>query len=552
MDPVVVDFAWLIGSFVFGVGLGCLTGLIPGFHVNNVALIALSLSPVAVGIGIPLDAVAGIIVACGTVHTFLNYIPSALVGAPDDNMALALLPGHRMLISGQAAQGVAYSARGSQMGMLMSIPLLIVARLMFGENPGLGLYESSRDFLPWLLLIISIFLILTETTRLPWPYWMQRATSRLVFPLPRTINIDIPLGKFRFKRKWENLNLSLGPSSRVAGILVASAFFLLTGFYGWAVFELPGRSPVGMPSATLLFPGLAGLFGIANLIDIYVTTSEIPPQKQNWEMPAMKPLAVPTFLSAVVSSVMAILPGMTAAQATVVVMSARNMWGRLTDPNYIPADFEHGIQPGFNPRPASIESSDMEGLSEEEKEIFGAALEEAGETSPDLDLSAQSQQQDLEVIAVLSSVNTAVTVMVLGFLYMVGRPRSGAALALNMMYPIDGWNAVEPPADFVRLLGITIAAGLFAVPVMIEVGKGMLKMHEIVPLRTLVISVAGFVSVLVWLSTGWVGVGVLIVGTGLGLMPPRIGIRRSHAMGIILVPIMLYTFAQTFDSFGFI
>ena len=87
---------------------------------------------------------------------------------------------------------------------------------------------------------------------------------------------------------------------------------------------------------------------------------------------------------------------------------------------------------------------------------------------------------------------------------------------------------------------------------MIEVGKGMLKMHEIVPLRTLVISVAGFVSVLVWLSTGWVGVGVLLVGTGLGLMPPRIGIRRSHAMGIILVPIMLYTFARTFDSFGFI
>ncbi len=553
MDPILVDFGWLIASFVFGVGLGCLTGLIPGFHVNNVALIALSLSPVAVGIGIPLDAVAGIIVACGTVHTFLNYIPSALVGAPDDNMALALLPGHRMLISGQAAQGVAYSARGSQMGMLMSIPLLIVARLMFGENPGLGLYESSRDILPWLLLIISIFLIMTETTRLAWPEWMQRATRKFKIPLPTTFRVDIPIGKFRYKRSWNEIDLSLGSSSRIAGILVATAFFLICGFYGWAVFELPGRSPVGMPSATLLFPGLAGLFGIANLIDIYVTTSEIPPQKQNWEMPPMKPLAVPTFLSAVVSSVMAILPGMTAAQATVVVMSARNLWGRLTDPNYIPADFEHGIQPGFVPK-QSIEdiAGDLEGLTDEERELFETALGEAAESSPDLDLSAQSQQQDLEVIAVLSSVNTAVTVMVLGFLYMVGRPRSGAALALNMMYPIDGWNAVEPPADFVRLLGITIAAGLFAVPVMIEVGKGMLKMHEIVPLRTLVISVAGFVSVLVWLSTGWVGVGVLLVGTGLGLMPPRIGIRRSHAMGIILVPIMLYTFAQTFDSFGFI
>jgi len=68
MDPVVLDFGWLIVFYLFGIMLGCLTGLIPGFHVNNVALIALSLSPVAVAIGIPLDAVAGIIVACGTVQ----------------------------------------------------------------------------------------------------------------------------------------------------------------------------------------------------------------------------------------------------------------------------------------------------------------------------------------------------------------------------------------------------------------------------------------------------------------------------------------------------
>ena len=551
MDGVMLDFAWLIASFIFGIMLGCLTGLIPGFHVNNVALIALSLSPVAVAIGIPLDAVAGIIVACGTVHTFLNYIPSALVGAPDDNMALALLPGHRMLISGQAAQGVAYSARGSQMGMLMSIPLLIVARLLFGEDPGLGLYESSREVLPWLLLTISIFLIMTETTRLSWPEWSQRLTSRLVLPLPRKIEFSIPIWKFRFQRKWENIDLRLGDSSRTAGILAATFFFLLTGFYGWAVFELPGRSPIGMPSATLLFPGLAGLFGIANLIDIYVTTSEIPPQEPNWEMPPMRPLAVPTFLSAIVSSVMAILPGMTAAQATVVVISMRNFWGRLTDPNYIPADFEHGTQPGFVPSANATDVEGLDELSEEEREMFEEVLSEAG-VSPDLDLGAQNQQQDLEIIAILSSVNTAVTVMVLGFLYMVGRPRSGAALALNMMYPIDMWNAVEPPADFVRLLGITVASGLFAVPVMIKVGKGMLKMHELVPLRTLVISVTGFIAILVWLSTGWIGLGVLIIGTAMGLMPPRIGIRRSHAMGIILVPIMLYTFAREFDGFGFI
>ena len=573
LETYFADLFWLFVAFGAGAILGTFTGLIPGFHVNNVALIAVSLTPIAVGLGLPLDLVAGMIVSCGTVHTFLNYIPSALVGAPDDNMALALLPGHRMLVTGQAAQGVAYSARGSQMGMIMAIPLLVVARLLFGDNPGLNWFEGSRDILPWLLLSISSFLLLTETTRLPWPSILQKATSWMRIPLPRPIRVSFPIFAYRYEREWDSIDLRLGNSSRKAGIFVALCFFLLSGFYGWAVFELPARSPVGMPSATLLMPSLAGLFGIANLIDIYVTTSEMPKQEPNWDLPPMKPLAVPTFLSAVVSSVMAILPGMTAAQATVVVMSMRNIAGRLRDPNFIPADFEYS--------PSNRDMSPEEMLAERRKlfmeEIGGVPIDDeieditktrelentdetdfdelikiAENTSESFDENEKTSTQDLEVIAVLSSVNTAVTVMVLGFLYMVGRPRSGAALALNMIYPIDIWGTLEPPSDFVRLVAITIIAGLFSVPVMIKLSKGMLKLHELIPLRTMVISVIVFVSALVWFSTGFIGLGVLVIGTLMGLMPPRIGIRRSHGMGIILVPIMVYTFAQQFDGFGFI
>ena len=599
LEGYMLDWAWLMGSFFIGIFLGCMTGLIPGFHVNNVALIALSMSPLAVGAGIPLSAVAAIIVSMGTVHTFLNYIPSALIGAPDGDTALALLPGHRMLISGHAAQGVAYSARGSQLGLLLSIPLLLVARLLFGTNPGLGLYELSRDILPWLLLAISVFLILTETTRLAWPSWVQASTKWARLPLPKPKEFTFHIGKWRIYRRIEAIDFRLGDNSRAAGMLVATAFFLLAGFYGWAVFELPGRSPVGMPSATLLMPALAGLFGIANLIDIYVTTSEMPPQEPNWDLPPAKPLIVPCFLSSCCAAVMAFLPGMTAAQATVVVMTVRNFWGRLTDPNYIPADFEYG--PGGINDPAArariaeyrAETARMHGLEvpedggfisastdddlgdwdtevggdvevigdnqaelvdrEMEDEAMLAKAREVKESSPELeDLDAQTRQQDLEVIAVLSATNTAVTVMVLTFLYLVLRPRSGAALALNMMYPIDQWTGLEPPSDYIRLMAITIGAGLFAVPVMIKVGQGMLKLHELIPLRSMVMGVIGFVTILVWLSTGWIGIGVLIVGTAMGLMPPRIGIRRSHGMGIILVPIMIYTFAQKLDGFGFI
>ena len=45
LEGYFLDLAWLLGALFFGVMLGSLTGLIPGFHVNNVALILLALSP---------------------------------------------------------------------------------------------------------------------------------------------------------------------------------------------------------------------------------------------------------------------------------------------------------------------------------------------------------------------------------------------------------------------------------------------------------------------------------------------------------------------------
>ena len=227
---------------------------------------------------------------------------------------------------------------------------------------------------------------------------------------------------------------------------------------------------------------------------------------------------------------MGVLPGMTASQATVLVMGGRNVAAKVQGKEGYGMDWE---------------TRRLTELSDEELLEIAVAEAEEGYEGP-------QTKQDLEVIAILSAVNTAVTVMVLGFLYIIGRSRSGATLALKMMYPIETWNSTQPTADFVRLLAVTLAAGIMAMPIMKIVGKGMLRLHAAIPLQSMGMGVIVFVTALVWLSTGFVGIGVLIVGTILGLMPPRIGIRRSHGMGIILVPIMIYTFAQMADSFGFI
>ena len=499
LEAYFLDLGWLLFALFFGVAMGSLTGLIPGFHVNNVALILLALSPVFLSWGIPLSAVAAIIVSTGTVHTFLNYIPSALLGAPDGDTALSLLPGHRMLLSGNAPRGVAWSARGSQLGLFLSLPLIIVARIAFGDE--LGWYDYLRNIIFFLLLGISFLLLATETTRLDWPKWMQKLSMN-----------------------------KLATDSRFAGFLAATGFFLLSGFYGWAVFSLPARSPVGIPDASLLLPSLAGLFGIANLLDIYATTSHIPPQNEDWTLPPAKPLLVPCFWSGVAGASMGVLPGMTASQATVLVMGGRNVAAKVQGKEGYGMDWE---------------TRRLTEMTDEELLEIALSEAEGGVEGP-------QTKQDLEVLAILSAVNTAVTVMVLGFLYIIGRSRSGATLALKMMYPIDTWSSAEPTADFVRLIAVTIAAGLMAMPIMRVVGKGMLRLHAAIPLQQMVMGVIIFVSALVWFTTGFIGIGVLIIGTILGLIPPRVGIRRSHGMGIIIVPIMIYTFSQAQDAFGFL
>ena len=239
---------------------------------------------------------------------------------------------------------------------------------------------------------------------------------------------------------------------------------------------------------------------------------------------------MPCFWSGVAGASMGVLPGMTASQATVLVMGGRNVAAKVQGKEGYGMDWE---------------TRRLTEMTDEELLEIALSEAEGGVEGP-------QTKQDLEVIAILSAVNTAVTVMVLGFLYIIGRSRSGATLALKMMYPIDTWSSAEPTADFVRLIAITVAAGLMAMPIMRVVGKGMLRLHAAIPLQQMVMGVIIFVSALVWFTTGFIGIGVLIIGTILGLIPPRVGIRRSHGMGIIIVPIMIYTFSQAQDAFGFL
>src|SRR3972149_8723234 len=124
-----ISIALLIISILLGFLLGIISGLTTGIHVNNFALILLALSPLFMEIGFAPFYIAVIILSNSVTQTFLDIIPSIFLGAPEADTALAVLPGHQLLMDGRGAEAVRLSAIGSAgavvIALFMALPLAL-------------------------------------------------------------------------------------------------------------------------------------------------------------------------------------------------------------------------------------------------------------------------------------------------------------------------------------------------------------------------------------------------------------------------------------------
>src|SRR3989339_1225048 len=104
-------FLQLIASIALGICLGTITGLIPGLHINLMAVLLVAISGKITGIS--LDYIAAIIISMAITHTFLDAIPSIFLGVPDPDKVACVLPTHRMVFEGEAHQAVMLTVFGS-------------------------------------------------------------------------------------------------------------------------------------------------------------------------------------------------------------------------------------------------------------------------------------------------------------------------------------------------------------------------------------------------------------------------------------------------------
>ncbi len=153
----------LILALIVGIIIGSITGLTPGIHINLVAFFLLSLVTSGYLAGISPIILVVFIVSLSISHTFVDFIPSIFLGAPDEDSVLSVLPGHEMLIKGKGYEAVILTLFGSIAGIFL---ILIFTPLFVFFLP--KIYESVRVIMPFILITASLFLFYFEKNNRIW------------------------------------------------------------------------------------------------------------------------------------------------------------------------------------------------------------------------------------------------------------------------------------------------------------------------------------------------------------------------------------------------
>lgn len=146
-------FTQILIAILLGILAGCFTGLVPGIHVNLVAVILLSLSGKLLGVA-TIESISCFIIAMSITHSFISTIPSIFLGAPEPSSALSVLPGHRMLLEGKGLEAVKLTVIGSLFGLMISFLFYFVFELIINL-----IYPVASKYIAELLLIAGVFII---------------------------------------------------------------------------------------------------------------------------------------------------------------------------------------------------------------------------------------------------------------------------------------------------------------------------------------------------------------------------------------------------------
>jgi putative membrane protein len=390
---------------LLGIGLGIILGLIPGMHINNILPLLLVLF-----LSLELEAhyAAVLLVSIAIAEIFINFIPSIFIGAPEEDTSLSVLPGHRLLLEGRGYEAIKLTVIGGIGALLFTLAFAAIFAKFFTQ-----LYSISRDYLHYLIILVIAFMVLTEKD------------LRRIF----------------------------------SAVLIIS----LSGFLGLITLNS------SLSNQNILFPILAGLFGISTLVTSISQRTEIPKQVEDTRLQISK---INILKSIILGGLAGILVG------------------------FLPAI---GIST------AATIVQQLGGMGE-----------------------ARSFLVTLGGISVANEIFSLLT------LFLVGNPRSGVSVAIERILPtINIW-------DIILLVGaICFSAGIAGI-IAIIFGRVIPKYLGKINYRKLCISIIILILIMIYIFTGIIGLLVTFTSTFIGLLCIYLGVKRSHCMGCLLVPAIIF------------
>jgi len=139
-----------------------------------------------------------------------------------------------------------------------------------------------------------------------------------------------------------------------------------------------------------------------------------------------------------------------------------------------------------------------------------------------------------EFLVSVGGINTAVAIFSILSLYTIDKARSGAAVAIGSFLEGFGIN------ELVLLISVALIAISVSSLLALFIGKRFLHLITRIPYHRISIFIIGMLVLLVLWITGPFGLLVLFTATSLGLVAPLTGIKRSHLMGVLLVPLIIF------------
>ena len=253
-------FDLVIACFL-GIFIGTMTGMVPGIHVNTAGAIIFAGSTFLLTLISP-EFLCVLLISMSIAHALIEFVPSMLLGVPEEGTAVSVLPGHRMVLEGRSKEAI----RIVSIGGFGAIVIIVLMLPVFA----VGLPFLSEISKPYTWILLSVMSVL------------------LIYKLTGSLRDFV----------WSLL------------------LFVLSGLLGWIVFQTPIQSGISMMCM------FSGLFGISTILFSLNDNSSIPPQYpfHSLELDFNKFKSI--FAGGTAGAILGFLPGFGPAQGSVIAQAA--------------------------------------------------------------------------------------------------------------------------------------------------------------------------------------------------------------------------------------